>query len=231
MSNQVKTQYISSVVKHNGRSLALVSLFSLFILIILFSELAHIAELKLPLIFLISASIVGVVIAVFKILEPDYSFMLSQEGLVYHHKKGFLLIEWENIQRYGIPTLHQGMQTHELAFIGIKLKDPEKILPSISLRLISHLLIEQRATFHQYLRNQAKDLNQSASELSLNTDPYKDKSGYVYKGLRGMFAHRMNYLRQFSGFDILIPSTALDRDAADFLVLLKQFQNEVVNNV
>ena len=224
MSSGLSTQYIRSITKSHSYSLAVYSLIAFCICLFLYSEFAEYAQL--PLIFLMSASIVGFVVAVCKLQEPDFSFMLNQQGLLYHHKKGFLLIEWSNIQRFGVPTINRGFQPEELAFIGIKLKDPEMILPAISLRLISHLLIEQRATFHQYLRLYSPDLNQSASELSLNTEPYKDKNGYVYRGLRGMFAHRMNYFRQYSGYDILIPETALDRPAGEFIKLLRTHQTQ-----
>ncbi len=222
MSSGLGTQYIRSMTKRNGYSLACLSILSFIACAILYAEFSDYAQL--PLIFLMSACIVGFIIAVCKIQEPDYSFMLNGQGLLYHHKKGFLLIEWDNVQRIGIPTINQGFETHELAFIGVKLKDPEKILPAVSLRLISHLLIEQRATFHQYLKSNLHDLNQSPSELSLNTDPYKAKNGYIYKGLRGMFAHRMKYLRLYSGFDILIPDTAIDRPVNEFIHLLKAHQ-------
>lgn len=220
MSSKIETQYIRSITKRKGYSLGVFSGLALIAFAILYSVFAEIAQL--PLIFLMSACIVGLVIAVCKVQEPDYSFMLNNQGLLYHHKRGFLLIEWENIQGFGIPTIHKGLDIQELSFIGVKLKQPESILPAISLRLISHLLIEQRATFHQYVRQNDINLTQSASELSLNTEPFKAQSGYVYKGLRGMFAHRMKYFRRYSGYDILIPATAFDRPLEEFIGLLRK---------
>ncbi|WP_143872135.1 DUF2982 domain-containing protein [Catenovulum sediminis] len=217
------TQYIRSVAKQNGYSISVYSAILMVVLAILYFEAPE--NLQLPLMFLMGCSVVGVVMGVFKIQEPDVSFMLNNQGILYHHKRGFLLIEWENVQRIDIPKVHQGLESVDLAFVGIKLVDPEKILGAISLRLISHLLIEQRAILHRYLKEDCPT-GTCISEITLNTDAYKSDSGIIYTGLRGMFAHRMAWLRKLSGYDLLIPESAFDRPAEEFAQLLKHFKQE-----
>lgn len=224
MQQKLDTQYIRSVANKNGYSIGLFSFLILISVGILYFNFADSA--KLPLLFLMGVAIVGFIIAICKIQEPDVSFMINQQGILYHHKRGFLLIEWQNIQRMGIPQITHGFEQKELAYIGINLKNAEVMLPSISLRLISHLLIEQRAIFHQYLRQSCYANDCCPTELSLNTEPYYAESGFVYKGLRGMFAHRMKYLKEMSGYDIFLPENALDRSSEEFIKLLKSHHQE-----
>ncbi|EWH12128.1 hypothetical protein DS2_00355 [Catenovulum agarivorans DS-2] len=217
------TVYIKSSAKQHGYSLALYSGIGFVLSLLLFIQFSHLAEL--PLLFLMMCSVVAFVVALFKLQEPDLSFMLNNQGILYHHKRGFMLVEWSNIRRIGIPTVQHGLEQKELAYIGVNLIDSEKILSAVSLRLISHLLMEQRAILHKYLLVDCPT-GTCPSEITLNTDPYKSSSGQVYKGLRGMFAHRMDWLKKLSGYDLLIPETAFDRSSDEFAKLLRQYKSE-----
>lgn len=215
------TIYIKSSAKQYGYTLAFYSAIAFVVSIVLYSQFSDVA--KLPLLFLIMCASISFVIALFKLQEPDLSFMLNNQGILYHHKQGFMLVEWGNIRRIGIPTVQHGIESKELAYIGINLKDPEKILGAVSLRLISHLLMEQRALLHKYLMVDCPT-GVCLSEITLNTEPYKSADGQVYKGLRGMFAHRMAWLKKLSGYDLLLPETAFDRTSIEFAKLLKDYK-------
>ncbi|WP_440904296.1 DUF2982 domain-containing protein [Catenovulum sp. SX2] len=218
---QLDTIYIKSSAKQHGYSLAFYSAIAFVISLILYLQFSEIA--KLPLLFLMMCTVVSFVIALFKLQEPDLSFMLNNQGVLYHHKRGFMLVEWGNIRRIGIPSVQHGLDNKELSYIGLNLKDPEKLLGAVSLRLISHLLMEQRAILHKYLMNDCPT-GTCPSDITLNTEPYKSASGHVYKGLRGMFAHRMEWLKKLSGYDLLIPETAFDRSSTEFAKLLKEYK-------
>lgn len=220
---QLDTFYIKSSAKQHGYSLAFYSSIAFVITLFLYVQLSDVAQL--PLLFLMLCSVVAFVVALFKLQEPDLSFMLNNQGILYHHKRGFMLVEWSNIRRIGIPTVQHGSDNKQLAYLGLNLVDSEKVLSAVSLRLISHLLMEQRAILHKYLLNDCPT-GTCPSDITLNTEPYKSKSGFVYKGLRGMFAHRMDWLKKLSGYELLIPETAFDRSSAEFAKLLMEYKTQ-----
>ncbi|WP_017445005.1 DUF2982 domain-containing protein [Gayadomonas joobiniege] len=220
--------YIRSDTQKHGYTLSLAGGLALVTAIILYMELAQ--QARLPLIFLMACAFIMLILGVFKLQEPEYSFMLNNDGLYYQHLRGFLYIDWQNVQRIGIPTIRQGFDHTELSYIGFRLVDKEVLLTKISLRLISHLMLEQRAILHKYLRDECPDC-ESLSEISLNTAPYTTQQGKQIKGLRAMFAHRMDALCKVSGYHFLLPDSGLDRPADEFVKLLKQIQFEANKNV
>lgn len=218
-----KSVYIKSDSKKHGYSLSLYGALALAGLIILYIEMQQSAHL--PLMFLMACALLALMLGIFKIQEPEVSFLLNHKGVFYQHKRGFLLIEWSNIQRVGVPKITQGLEMTELAYVGIRLKDNESLLSQVSLRLMSHVLLEQRAVLHRYLRDGCSTC-ESLTEVSLNTDPYITKNGQNVKGLRGMFGHRMSVLKMYSGYDIFLPESSLDRPAHEFVKLLMHMQSE-----
>lgn len=184
-------------------------------------------------ILLTSLSLVTLLVAYFKYREPFHSFVLSRQTVYFQHKNGRWQLDWHNIQRIAVPRVTQGMETNELAMIGIKLKSYKPFLVSISPRLITHILMEQRPLllYGLGIEDQLKCRSGKcfADDL-LESDRFKDSDGSIYTGIQAMLANRMQKLRQRLGFDIYIASTELDRSEHEFVQLLKDCQQQVLSD-
>ena len=175
-------------------------------------------QFQISVIFLISASIVTMVIGWFKIREPYFSMQLSIESIYYEHRHGKWTLNWDNIHRVGIPRVHNGLEHKPLAMVGIRLKNYAPLLKSISPRLATNLLMEQRPLLLQNKDDCASGTCYSQSLIE--SDNFKDEQGQVYKGISAMLANRMTTLRRQLGYDLFISSGELDRTAEDFVALM-----------
>lgn len=218
---------IKSIGKRNGFSLTAGSGLLFAILLSLLSSVPE--PFQLSLIFLISLCCVGVLIGIYKIMEPLFAFELDQTGMIYNHQKGELKVRWQQILRVDVPTITIGIEQRELPYVGLKLNDPEAIVDQISLRLISHLILEQKNLLAQAMQNNCST-GQCNAEALLETAHFHTKQGRVFKGLQAMMAHRMKIMREELGYDLLFPASALDRDPQDFVVLLRDCKQSAVGS-
>jgi hypothetical protein len=175
-------------------------------------------QFQVSAIFLISASIVAMVIGWFKIREPHYSIQLSKQRIHYQHRHGSWKLSWSNVQRVGVPKVHNGLEHKPLAMVGIRLRDYRPLLKSISPRLATNLLMEQRPLLLQNKEDCATGTCYSQSLIE--SDRYKDVQGNIHKGITAMLANRMTTLRKQLGYDLFISSGELDRTTEDFVVLM-----------
>ncbi|WP_250894661.1 DUF2982 domain-containing protein, partial [Aeromonas dhakensis] len=60
----------------------------------------------------------------------------------------------------------------------------------------------------------------------LEESHFRSPSGQRYEGVIAMLANRMTRLRDLLGYDLLVPDNSLDRDPAEFVRLLHQYQRE-----
>ncbi|MDP5030074.1 DUF2982 domain-containing protein [Paraglaciecola sp.] len=179
-------------------------------------------------ILLTSFSIVTLLVAFFKFREPLHSFVLSRKTLYFQHKSGRWQLDWNNVQRMGVPRVAKGLDYQELSMVGIKLKSYQPFLAHISPRLITHILMEQRPLLlYGQDREQCNTGNCYGADL-LEDDYFKDAEGNTYKGIQAMLANRMQKLRMRLGFDIFIAAGELDRSEHEFVKLLKQCQQHVL---
>ena len=79
-----------------------------------------------------------------KWLQPEVSIELRPRGLVYHHHRGSIYIEWQNIQRVDIPRSIQSFDSHDLPYIGVRLKSLLPLIDDIPPRLATGLLSDPR---------------------------------------------------------------------------------------
>ena len=140
---------------------------------------------------------------------PEVAITCHESGLIFHHKHGNINIGYENIVRVGVPTTYHPQQRLSLGYVGIKLRDPEKLYEILPLRLASRLLLEQ------------KDLQISAGKEHCSTGrcdidtlvdqiEWRSPSGIVYTGVIGMFANRSEVLNRELGFHFYISEQAVD---------------------
>jgi hypothetical protein len=202
--------------KRNGFSTFLLGVTGLLISLSLAALLPP--QFQISAIFLISASIVAMVIGWFKIREPNYSIQLSKQKIHYQHRHGSWKLNWSNVHRVGIPKVHNGLEHKPLSMVGIRLKDYAPLLKSISPRLATNLLMEQRALLLQNKEDCASGTCYSQSLIE--SDAFKDEHGKTYKGIAAMLGNRMTTLRKQLGYDLFISSGELDRTTDDFVVLM-----------
>lgn len=203
--------------KRNGLTLSLVGGSALLLglgLFVLFPELFAVG-----LVFF-SLGAIALILGLAKVYEPETTLSLDEQGLSYFHRRGKVLINWDNIQRVDIPQVTQGLDTTELSYIGIKLKQLNPILDNISLRLAAGLLTEQRPLLVT-AASQLQDLATLEIYLGAEFSPLV-VDGDRYRGVLAMFGHRCVMLNTQLGYHLYIPHDSLDRDPRDFIKLLRQ---------
>ena len=168
---------------------------------------------------------ISAVLGISKLIEPEVSVELNQEGLLYHHRRGSLFIAWNNVQRFDIPKGVDGIDMIELPFIGIKLKQINPVLDVIPGRLATGLLTEQRpllmsaVTLDENLEELESYMNSEFTPLVVNEERYR--------GVLAMFGHRCEMLSKNLGYHIYIPFDCLDRPSDEFISLLRSYLLQV----
>ncbi|MCC2607668.1 DUF2982 domain-containing protein [Planctobacterium marinum] len=208
---------IRATAKRNGLSSLIFGLLLLMIAILMFKVLPE--NVTLVAIFVTSAGIVALLLGLLKLREPQHSLTISKTQIDYQHRNGRWSLSWENVQRIDIPKVSSGLEQRSLSLVGLRVKHYGPILESISPRLMTHLLMEQRPLL---LQNNADCASGSCyGDDLLEDDIYKDSDGKIYKGVQGMFANRMAKLRERLGYDLFINSAELDRSVEEFADLLR----------
>lgn len=214
---------IRATSKRNGLTTFAAGLVVLALAFILISLLPR--SLFLIGVFALSGGIVTLLIGWFKIREPEHSIELSKNQICYKHRHGIWRLDWQNIQRVDIPRVTAGLEQKPLEMVGIKLKDYQPLLASISPRLATNLLLEQRPLLLQ--SNQCATGGCYSADL-IEDDKFKMPDGNIVTGIPAMMANRMSKLRASLGFDLYISASELDRSTEDFVSLLRDCQSQVV---
>ena len=218
---------IRSHAKRNVIVSVLIGLIGLCLASIAFSVLPK--SLYLIGIFLTSASLVALLIAWVKYREPQFSFLLSRESILYKHRHGQWQLDWSNIQRVDVPRVSRGADYQSLEMVAIKIKDYSVFLQNVSPRLMTNILMEQRPLlFHDMPVSNDCATGSCHSDDMLEHDYFKDSNGIEYKGIQAMFANRMAKLRARLGYDIFVAGSELDRPEQEFVDLLRQCQQRVL---
>lgn len=146
---------------------------------------------------------------------------LSATSLVLEHRWGRFEVPWSAIVR--IDTVRLGIESgyHALPYVGIRLSQPELLLDSLSLRLASRWLIEQRDLLRYAEQEGAVD-----ARLDWEADQVQLASGQRYDGIIAMFAGRMARLRQHLGFDLYLPAAEFGLDGDTLRQALIKARNQ-----
>ncbi len=222
-----KSIWIRSKASNNAKSLVMLgSILVLAGISILYVPAMLVSLLASILFFL---AYLGIRVGLEKWMQPVYSVVLCYDHLQFHHRYGGWCLPWEELQRIDVPRLHDGLNWQEMNYVGLRLKQPDFVLDSLSPRLCAHLLTEQRAALLASLKRSCSHCQDSqVSEHLIEDDYYKSTSGKIYTGLSGMFANRMKKLRELTGYDLLIDQTILDREASDFVGLVRRYKNQAL---
>ncbi|QJR80573.1 DUF2982 domain-containing protein [Alteromonas pelagimontana] len=220
-STEAEPIFIRATSKRNGITTLIIGITGLLLSALWLSVAPE--WLFLAGVFLTSASIVTLLIGWFKLREPDHSIEISPAAVVYHHRLGNWRLDWDNIQRIDCPRVARGLEQVELEAIGFRLKSYDPFLRSVSPRLATHILMEQRP-----LLMQNPDTNCSTGAC-YGHEMFDDKhfqlaDGEVLSGVKAMLANRMTHLRERLGYDVFISSADLDREPLEFVSLMRQCQ-------
>ncbi|MFC0060784.1 DUF2982 domain-containing protein [Vibrio inusitatus] len=148
-------------------------------------------------------------------------FTITDTHLQQHTFKGGWVVQWQNVSSLGLCRSHQPTHNLELPWIGIKLKDPKPFIKQACPRLITNLLLEQRSLLHLGARETEKE--HLFQDQVLDSSRVELKDGETIKGLQASLYHRMCYQREYWGYDIFISTADLDRDAEEFVGLLRKY--------
>lgn len=208
---------IKAIARHHAKTLMVNGLLGL----ILSGLLANFFwwDFRLHLVLLLLVSLILLIIGAFKHFEPVNSFELTPQYLCYFHRYGACQLAWDNIQRIDIPVVTQGIEAKPLAYIGIRLKNPE-VLAQLPRRLANNLLSEQRDLY--FLACQLNHIG--LLERQINDQPFRLSNKQLVIGPVGAFLHRSTMLAKTFGYELFIPFNACDREPQKFLELLKQCQ-------
>jgi hypothetical protein len=223
-SESPESIFIRGVSSHNGMTTVLIGVVALVLGTLGISLLPELFFLAAILIVVVG--IIALVMGYFKIREPKYSLEISKQEVVYHHRLGKWSIDWNNIQRIDVPRVRMGLEHIDLEMVGFRLKDPEAFLPNISLRLITHLLMEQRPLITQIERSSC-GTGKCYGDDMMEDAKYKTKSGEIITGVIAMYANRMRKLQEGLGFDVFVSVNELDRGAHEFVNLIRQCHDSV----
>ena len=212
--------------KKNSLTSLVVGSTALILAILMFKLLPE--SFTIVAIFTTSAAIVCLLLGFLKTREPEHSMSISRQLIDYRHRTGKWQLHWDNVQRIDVPRVTSGVEQHDLTLVGIRIKDYGPILHSISPRLMTHLLMEQRPLLLQAGNENCASGTCYGDDL-LEDDLFKDSNGKIYKGVQGMFAHRMQKLRDRLGYDLYINSAELDRPVDEFVALLRACHRSLLN--
>ncbi|MGI2259768.1 DUF2982 domain-containing protein [Shewanella sp. GXUN23E] len=156
-----------------------------------------------------------------KLAEPEISFELTSDGLLFVHRKGQLGIAWDNIQRVDVVRVTQGMELTELPYVGVRLRQLNPVLDCISPRLATGFVSEQRPLLMTAV-GQLDELDTLEQQLSAEFTPLII-NGERYRGVLAMFGHRCELLNRALGYHIYLPADSLDRSPEEFVSLLRGY--------
>lgn len=210
---------IRPINKRNGLTLTFAGASGLIIGLILFLSGSH---LFAPGIICFASGVIALVLGGAKLVEPDVTAKLTEQGLTYFHRRGQVVINWQNIQRVDQPRVTQGLETLTLPYIGIKLKRVSPVLECISLRLAAGLLTEQRPLL-MTASAQDEDLSALENQMCAEFTPFIENNDR-YKGVLAMFGHRCRLLDSHLGYHLYIATDTLDRPADEFIRLLRDYK-------
>ena len=180
---------------------------------------------KIQLIFLISATLLIVLIGILKFLEPGTSFFITPETIVYCHRNGQWKLPWQDIIRFGALKADVRGEHIQLPYVGIKLNNLDHIAKSISPRLANKLIHEQQELLILAIANKEVNFEDSL----INFEPYT-LNEVIYKGPIAAWLHRSEQLAKAYGYHLYLPESSLDRNLNNFLKLLKKCHHYTIVN-
>ncbi|OOF33112.1 DUF2982 domain-containing protein [Salinivibrio costicola] len=166
----------------------------------------------------------AILYAIHKLLQRvQLSFSLSFMHIQHHSFRGGWALKWRHIDTIGIPQIYPQSLGEPLPWMGIKIKHYDALLDGISLRMVTHIIMTQRALLITAYRRAGSKPSKPLEDMMFDDTPYRGANGVLYKGLMAMLANRMRYMRELLGYDIFISEDLLDRPLEDFIGVTRRY--------
>ncbi len=205
---------IKPVIKHHGLFICSVSILCLIILLIT-SQFIW-SQAKLSLMFLISFALVMLFLGISKLLEPNYSLLLTPTLFRYEHKRGHWQLPWSAIKTINTVSNTRGIELEQLAYFGIALHSIDSLAANISPRLANQLIHEQKPLLI-YCVNAGLI---APAQAVVNFDRYTTSEGEQLVGPIAGFLHQAVVLHGALGAHLYIAQSNIDRSIEDCVDLL-----------
>ncbi|WP_371826090.1 DUF2982 domain-containing protein [Photobacterium sp. GJ3] len=154
--------------------------------------------------------------------QQPVGFTLTFMHIQYHSPQGGWMTKWQNIADIDRATISREGWYKPLPWVGVRLKQYDEFLDTISPRIASQILMEQRGLLIMAYKR-AESPPHDIEDMLFDDKHYVSGSGKISKGLIAMLANRMRYNRELTGFDFFISEDLLDRPADDFIGLARRF--------
>jgi hypothetical protein len=217
------TILIKPLARHHANFLTLLGGITLLLTLLLCNFFWQ--QARLPLMLMILIAIVIIFIGILKWSEPQHSFILTPQKLHFAHRYGFWQLNWQQISHINKISETFGIEQYQLAYIGIRLYNLSDLASTISPRLASRLLHEQRPLLAFCLRHQIISADQSI----INFTVFNDNNGNQVSGPIAAFLHHCELLNKALGYHLYLPESALDREINEFISLLKSCKNNSIS--
>lgn len=194
-------------------------IYCFFILCLLGIVLTNLVSVTLGIVVLLIGTVLGY--TCYFIDQRALGFSFTSTHLQQHCLSGGWALRWENIQK--IDECYYQIQDWQvsMSWIGVALKDPYQLIDSISPKLISQIILQQRQLLYLGLK-QSQRLDEY-QDLLLKESPIHLKDGRKYKGLQAMLLHRMRIQKQVWGYDLFIAAEDLVDDKKTFIGLTRRY--------
>ena len=159
-----------------------------------------------------------------KLQEPAVMLELDETGIQFFHKYGSWRLKWQDVQYAKVPEI-DGVS---LSFVGFRLSSYTDFLSTIPVRLALKLYMEQRPLLMAALGKGCQNGQCPSTFLTHNSE--FTKQGYTYRGVLGLFAHRMVHLRELLDVDLVVPADVVDYSAEEFCRIINQQRLKRLND-
>ena len=119
--------------------------------------------------------------------------------------------------------MSRGLDHDTLELVGFKLKRYDEFLTTISPRLASHIIIEQRPLM-VHAQDKSCSTGGCYSSSLFEDKPFVLENGETLTGIKAILANRMTAVRSALGYDVFISASELDREPGEFVGLLRECQ-------
>nr|WP_159064856.1 DUF2982 domain-containing protein [Thaumasiovibrio subtropicus] len=154
--------------------------------------------------------------------QPAISMTLTYMHLQLHHPSGGWSVRWQDIQHVEQVSIEHDGWFEPIPWVGIKLRSYDHLMHSISPRLVSRILTDQRVLLiMSYRRGNRGSVD--VEDMLFDDTPFTDHHGNTYTGLLATFANRLKYNNELLHSELLIPEEMLGLECDEFVGLARRY--------
>jgi hypothetical protein len=177
---------------------------------------------KLELLILLGylSGVLLIFVGILKYSEPVHSLSLTKQTLSYVHRYGGWSIRWHDVMLVSHPSVSIGLERCYIPYIGIKLRNVTGVAHSVSPRLASRQIHEQRDIL--MLAHQQELL--SLEQITINFSDFTLDNNESINGPRAAWLHQTQALRSAYGCDLYVPITSFTQSPQQMVAILNKYR-------